>query len=219
MRPIGGIRVRLRPAPARGSSAGGGGDGGECRAGGDGGDGDGADGGDDRGSSTAVEGELMLSGVGSLTPGYWKLDGSCSCTQRSCSAAQPASSSSSPPSSSLSADAGGEVEWATGDLVERRVGGSLRHVCRRDELLLHTSGEMTNPVAAEGVILPLLRDACASSSASAASASAASASATSASAASASASRRGEPAPAATRLGWRVADCCVFGAKGSGASP
>ena len=88
--------------------------------------------------NNTLQGQLMLRGVGSLTPGYWKLDGSSS--------------------SSSSASRDDDFEWATGDVFEQSAdGGWVRHVCRRDELLLHTSGEMTNPVAVEASLTSALQ--------------------------------------------------------------
>ena len=88
--------------------------------------------------NNTLQGQLMLRGVGSLTPGYWKLDSSSS--------------------SSSSASRDDDFEWATGDVFEQSAdGGWVRHVCRRDELLLHTSGEMTNPVAVEASLTSALQ--------------------------------------------------------------
>ena len=69
-------------------------------------------------ASGAASGELLLRGVGSLTPGYWALG-------------------TTPPAPSAVSSA--SVEWRTADVFEEcggsaGAGGWLRHVCRRDEV-------------------------------------------------------------------------------------
>ena len=133
LRPVGGISVRLdQPTGAARDALKGGG------------------GGEDEGEQSA-SGELVLSGVGSLTPGYWQLDGEVPLSIHAPSRA--------PTPVAARAERGGADggEWATGDVFEPLPGGWIRHVCRRDELLLHTSGEMTNPAAVESTIAASLK--------------------------------------------------------------
>ena len=101
-------------------------------------------------------GELILSNVGSLMPGYWPLldaDSRQGCEQNRCT---------KPEDTAKQDDVHATRDWATGDIFDEingdaGSGGWLVHVCRRDELLLHSSGEMTNPVAVEAALLPCLR--------------------------------------------------------------
>ena len=67
-------------------------------------------------------GELMLAGVGSLTPGYWKLDvqGSGEQLGLQCSDSRAGE-----------APGGAAVDdWRTGDLFEHMADGWYRHACR-----------------------------------------------------------------------------------------
>ena len=123
----------------------------------------------------SASGELRLSQAGGLTPGYWSLTTPppraepallppssllTSATSLLASAAGQSSPNGSPiadprtdvgeASDQVADDQG---EWRTGDVFEVLEGGWLRHVCRADELLLHSSGEMTNPTAVEAAVL------------------------------------------------------------------
>lgn len=85
------------------------------------------------------EGELVLLGNASSTPGYLTYAGT-------------------PPYRPLTADGAGTTSTAytTGDRfrVEQLEDGVwLRYLCRKDDLLVHTSGEMTNPTITEQKIL------------------------------------------------------------------
>lgn len=82
--------------------------------------------------------------------GYYKLDGS---PPASLDTRAVAPTAMAPPRT----EDGRVAEWATGDVFEQSQGGWLRHVCRRDELLLHTSGEMTNPLVVEAAISAALK--------------------------------------------------------------
>jgi long-subunit acyl-CoA synthetase (AMP-forming) len=56
--------------------------------------------------------------------------------------------------------------WRTGDIfkeVPTEQGMFLEHKCREDDIILHTTGEMTNPLVTEDVILarcPFVRRVC-----------------------------------------------------------
>ncbi|KAL1510319.1 hypothetical protein AB1Y20_006639 [Prymnesium parvum] len=86
-------------------------------------------------------GELVLSGVEALSPCYWRLEEGSGEGEAECG----------PPGGAARA-AGPEQEWATSDVFERTADGWYRHVCRLDELLLHSSGEMTNARAVESAL-------------------------------------------------------------------
>ena len=86
-----------------------------------------------------LAGELVLVDAACHTPGYWHL-------------AAPAAAAPAGGGAPVAAVAGDE--WHTGDVFSQLGGGWLVHRCRRDELLLHSSGEMTNPVALEAPYLP-----------------------------------------------------------------
>jgi long-subunit acyl-CoA synthetase (AMP-forming) len=86
-----------------------------------------------------LAGELVLVDAACHTPGYWHL-------------AAPAAAAPAGGGAPVAAVAGDE--WHTGDVFNQLSGGWLVHRCRRDELLLHSSGEMTNPVALEEPYLP-----------------------------------------------------------------
>ena len=86
-----------------------------------------------------LAGELVLVDAACHTPGYWHL-------------AAPAAAAPAGGGAPVAAVAGDE--WYTGDVFSQLGGGWLVHRCRRDELLLHSSGEMTNPVALEAPDLP-----------------------------------------------------------------
>ena len=169
-----------------------------------------------KGTEDSSTGELLLSGVGSLTPGYWPIAAAAGPAARpapndaagtprkeerkeeatavagaisddsgsgnySRSGDGSGSGSGGSGSDGVSAGCGGANkgvsggcggggggdadadvvrlqvgptrEWATGDVFEWSVSGWLTHACRRDELLLHTSGEMTNPLIIERLVL------------------------------------------------------------------
>ena len=212
MRPLEGITISLRPTGvAERSGVGAGGSGAT--------------------EGSGHDGELILTGVGSLTPGYWKLEtptslkpredlaradsssadssaSAASCALTSSSASTSAAISTSAATSTSAAistsaatsasaatsttavplgnahshpTASSTREWATGDIFTQASDGQLTHVCRRDEMLLHTSGEMTNPIAVEACVLPRLLFACA------------------------------EAGLSGSGSSTRVADCCLFG--------
>ena len=113
--------------------------------------------GGDGGGGMANEGELVLRGARSATRGYWSLT-----DDDELAAGQPSSGGSGDGADAVfDAD-----EWATGDIFaevgrgdgdgDGDGGGWLAHRCRCDELLLHTSGEMTNPVLIERAVLAAL---------------------------------------------------------------
>ena len=61
-----------------------------------------------------------------------------------------------PPDLDLSAAASAAAEHATNDLFEARDGTWLTHRCRKDDLILHSSGEMTNPLPMEDALASAL---------------------------------------------------------------
>ena len=88
------------------------------------------------------EGELILLGNGSATPGYLKL-ASETRAYRSLSGDSPSTSTTK--------------RFHTGDRFRRATvdgeKGWLFYQCRADDLLVHTSGEMTNPLPTEQMML------------------------------------------------------------------
>ena len=177
MRPVPGVTWRLRAtecaASERLGGSGGGGGGGGSGGGGGGGGGGGAEGGGG-GAEGEVEDELEAEAEGNLgdlglggelvlvdavcrTPGYWHLAAPAAAAQaaRAAQACEPPRCNGAAPTgggASVAAVAGDE--WHTGDVFGQLRGGWLVHRCRRDELLLHSSGEMTNPVALEAAYSP-----------------------------------------------------------------
>ena len=110
----------------------------------------------------ASEGNLVLTGVQSLTPGYWPLDPP-EAGAAGAAPARPPPRANAPgaawPTGDVFRSEGGKVEFKH---IERAGEGDqlspvwLRHVCRADELLVHTSGEMTNPLPIEEALMTKL---------------------------------------------------------------
>ena len=162
MRPVPGVSWRLRATECAASEllgGGGGGGGGGAEGGGDGAEGELEAEAEGNLGDLNLEGELVLVDAACHTPGYWHLATPAAAAQVA-QAAQAAQAREPPRYNG--APAGGGVlvaavagdEWHTGDVFGQLRGGWLVHRCRRDELLLHSSGEMTNPVALEAPYSP-----------------------------------------------------------------
>ena len=126
---------------------------------------------------SVASGELVLCGVRSLTAGYLRLDvsagvgpmteGIAGITQRSDACCIAGGGVSKGFDASLEAlDTAGAREWATGDIFQlvgdeatgyKATNGSssgwFRHVCRQDEILVLSSGELADPTAFERALL------------------------------------------------------------------
>lgn len=92
----------------------------------------------ENGEEAATEGELVLIGMGSATSGYLGREDAHELTG--------------------GPDLHTHERFHTGDIFRRHGPHELVHVCRRDDLICHSTGEMTNPLPIEAALISMCGD-------------------------------------------------------------